>query len=76
MSDERSTKELIAEYLKNGGEIIKLRYASENDLKKSSRKWHHRDKALCGNIASKELVEKENSKEDMMIFSKSDRWRE
>jgi len=76
MSDERNREELIAEYLKNGGEIIKLRYATENDQKKASRKWHHRDKALCGNEQSKELLEKEDSKEDMMIFSKSDRWRE
>jgi len=76
MSDERSTEELIAEFLKNGGEIIKLRYASENDQKKASRKWHHRDKALCGNERSKKILEKEDNKEDMMIFSKSDRWRE
>ena len=76
MSDERSTEELIAEFLKNGGEIIKLRYASEKDKKKASRKWHHRDKALCGNEKSKEFVEKETKKEDMMIFSKADRWRE
>ena len=76
MSDERSREELIAEFLKNGGEIVKLRYATENDQKKASRKWHHRDKALCGNEQSKELLDKEDSKEDMMIFSKSDRWRE
>ena len=76
MSDERSTEELIAEFLKNGGEIIKLRYASENDQKKAARKWHHRSKALCGNERSKELLEKEDSKEEMMIFSKTDRWRE
>lgn len=76
MSNERNTEDLIAEFLKNGGEIIKLRYASENDQKKSSRKWHHREKALCGNERSKELVKKEAGKEDMMIFSKADRWRE
>ena len=76
MSNERNTEDLIADFLKNGGEIIKLRYASENDLKKSSRKWHHREKALCGNETSKELVKKEDGKEDMMIFSKADRWRE
>ncbi|MCH2669368.1 MAG: hypothetical protein MK009_05895 [Gammaproteobacteria bacterium] len=76
MSDERNTEELIAEFLKNGGEIIKLRYASEKDQNKASRKWYHREKALCGNEKSKEFVEKEAKKEDMMIFSKADRWRE
>jgi len=76
MSDERSTEELIAEFLKNGGEIIKLRYASENDQKKAARKWHHKNKALCGNARSKEMLEKEDNKEEMMIFSKTDRWRE
>ena len=76
MSQERSTEELIAEFLKNGGEIVKLRYASEKDQKKASRKWHHRDKALCGSDRSKKIVEKEAEKEEMMIFSKTDRWRE
>ncbi len=76
MSNERSTEELIAEFLKNGGEIIKLRYASEKDQKIASRKWHHREKALCGNERSKEIIAKENEKEELMIFSKSDRWRE
>tara|TARA_B100001029_G_scaffold171527_1_gene168424 strand:+ start:615 stop:845 length:231 start_codon:yes stop_codon:yes gene_type:complete len=76
MSNERSTEELIAEFLKNGGEIVKLRYASEKDQKIASRKWHHREKALCGNERSKEIIAKESEKEELMIFSKSDRWRE
>tara|TARA_Y100001970_G_scaffold259516_1_gene340567 strand:- start:9490 stop:9720 length:231 start_codon:yes stop_codon:yes gene_type:complete len=76
MSDERSTEDLIAEFLKNGGEIVKLRYASEKDQKKASRKWYHREKALCGNERSKKIIEKESEKEGLMIFSKSDRWRE
>jgi hypothetical protein len=76
MSNERNTQDLIAEFLKNGGEIVKLRYASESDLNKASRKFHHRDKALCGNEKSKELVEAEAEKEGLMIFSKTDRWRE
>ena len=76
MSDERNTEDLIAEFLKNGGEIVKLRYASEKDQKKASRKWYHREKALCGNERSKKIIEKESEKEGLMIFSKSDRWRE
>jgi len=76
MSNERNTEELIAEFLKNGGEIVKLRYASESDQKKASRRWYHRDKALCGNEKSKEILEKNSNKEEMMIFSKTDRWRE
>ena len=57
MSDERNTEDLIAEFLKNGGEIVKLRYASERDQKRASRKWYHRDKALCGSSKSKEMLE-------------------
>ena len=76
MSDERSTDDLIAEFLKNGGEIVKLRYASEKDQKKASTKWYHRERALCGSERSKKIVEKESQKEGLMIFSKADRWRE
>ena len=76
MSEERNTEELIAEFLKNGGEIVKLRYASEKDQRKASRKWYHRERALCGNEKSMKIVQKESEKEEMMIFSKSDRWKE
>ena len=76
MSDEHNSQDLIAEFLKNGGEIVKLRYASENTQKKASQKWNHRDKALAGNERSKKLLEKESDKEGLMIFSKPDRWRE
>ena len=76
MSSERNTEDLIAEFLKNGGEVVKLRYASEKDQQRASRKWHHRDKALCGSDKSKGILEKESEKEKTMIFSKTDRWRE
>tara|TARA_Y100001938_G_scaffold141448_1_gene211192 strand:- start:1876 stop:2106 length:231 start_codon:yes stop_codon:yes gene_type:complete len=76
MSQERSTEELIAEFLKNGGEIVKLRYASEKDQRVASRKWYHREKALCGSERSKKIVEKESEKDGLMIFSKTDQWRE
>ncbi len=76
MSEERNTDDLIAEFLKNGGEIVRLRYASEKDQKRASRKWYHRDKASCGSWKSKEILEKESEKESLFIFSKTDRWRE
>ena len=76
MSKEHNTEELIAEFLKNGGEIVKLRYASEKDQRKSSRKWHHIEKALCGNAKSKGIVDRDAKKDELMIFSKVDRWRE
>lgn len=75
MSKEHNTEDMIAEFLKNGGEIVKLRYASEKDQNKASRKWHHREKALCGSQKSKEIVDKESESEGLMIFSKTDQWR-
>lgn len=76
MNNNDDSQDLIAEFLKNGGEIVKLRYASESVQKKASQKWNHRDKAIAGNKRSKELLDKEDKKEGLMIFSKPDRWRE
>ena len=48
---------------------------TESDIKKASRKWYHKEKALCGSERSKKIVSKEKEKEEFMIFSKSDRWK-
>lgn len=72
---QKTTEEMIEEYLKNGGTITHLRYASESDQKKASRRWHHRDKALNGNERSKKFLMKEKEKQEMMIFSTTDQWR-
>ena len=76
MSDKSTTEEMIEEYLRNGGEIIKLRYASKRDQDKASRRWYHTDKALAGSSRSKEFLKKEDEKQSMKIFSKTDQWRQ
>jgi len=73
---QKSTEEMIAEYLKNGGKVTKLRYASEKDQKKASKRWNHREKAMNGNEKSKDFLMKEDEKQEMMIFSTIDQWRE
>ncbi len=75
MSSKLTTEELIEEYVKNGGRITKLRYASEKDLAKSSRKWRHKEKAENGNENSKNIIDNEKQKESTLIFSKVDRWK-
>ena len=75
MSDNKSTQELIEEYIRNGGEVIKLRTASKKDMAKASRKWYHKEKAVSGNQRSKDALAKESEKESMKIFSKVDQWR-
>lgn len=75
MSSPKTTDELLEEYLKNGGKVTKLRYASEKDLAKASRKWRHRDRAENGNENSQKIVDNEKEKESTLIFSKTDRWK-
>lgn len=75
MSDNKSTQELIEEYIKNGGEVTKLRAATKKDMSKASRKWYHKDRATSGSEKSKEFLDKESKKEATMIFSKVDQWR-
>lgn len=76
MSGKLTTEEMIEEYLRNGGEIVKLRYASKRDQDKASRQWYHKDKALSGSTRSKEFLKKEDEKQGMKIFSKTDQWRQ
>ena len=69
-------REKVEEYLANGGEIVQLRYASENDLNKSRRNFYHKDKAIAGSRRSEDALAREDEKEKTMIFSKTDRWKE
>jgi len=76
MSGKLTTEEMIEEYLRNGGEIVKLRYASKRDQDKASRRWYHKDKALSGSTRSKDFLKKEDEKQGIKIFSKTDQWRQ
>lgn len=64
----------IQQFLDGGGKVTKLRYATQKTQIKAHRRWHHKDKALNGNHASKSYLEKEAKKEVSMIFSKDERW--
>lgn len=74
-NSKESMDDAIEAFLKNGGEITKLRYASEKDLNKSRRKSHHEDKAVSGNKNSQEILKRDAAKEKTLIFSKTDRWK-
>lgn len=63
----------IQAFLANGGEIIRLREATEKDQRKARRRAYHEDKALCGSQRSKEFLEKEKEKEASFIFSRTER---
>ena len=67
-------KDAIQAFIDGGGEITRLRYASEKDQTKAQRRWHHKDKAIAGSERSREILDKEAAKEKSMIFSKDERW--
>jgi len=82
MSDEKrkssndEINDAIAEFLNNGGEITRLRYANQKDQVKAQRRVYHEDKATAGSERSKDVLARESEKEKTMIFSKVDRWKE
>ena len=66
----------IQEYIDNGGEIVRLRYASQKDQGKARRKEYHSDKAAAGSENSQKVLERERKREGEMIFSRDERWKE
>ncbi len=66
----------IQEYLDSGGEIVKLRYASQRDQGKARRKEYHSDKATSGSENSQKILERDSKREGEMIFSRDERWKE
>ena len=67
---------MVNEFLDGGGEVIRLRYATQKDIGKSRRTMYHKDKAIAGSQRSQDALEQEEAKEKTMIFSKVDRWKE
>ena len=65
---------LIQKYIDSGGEITQLRGASQKDIDKSQRVQFHKDKAIAGSERSKDLLEKQDEKEQSFIFSRDERW--
>jgi len=75
-SSNNEINNAIEEYLNNGGEIVRLRYATQKDQRTAQRRVYHEDKATAGSEASKDALAREDAKEKTMIFSKTDRWKE
>jgi len=68
--------DMVEKYLEEGGEVTRLRYATQKDINTARRTMHHKDKALSGSERSKEALAREEAKESTMIFSKTDRWKD
>jgi hypothetical protein len=67
--------DLIAQFVRDGGEVIRLRSATKKDQEKASRRWYHEDKAIAGSTRSKDALARESAREKTMIFSRDERWK-
>tara|TARA_Y100000034_G_C6816435_1_gene367343 strand:- start:178 stop:405 length:228 start_codon:yes stop_codon:yes gene_type:complete len=72
---KRNVNDAVEAFLSGGGEITRLRYASDKDVKKSSRLSHHKDRITMGSEASEKYIKNKAEKESSLIFSREDRWR-
>ena len=75
MSKDNTLDSAIQDYLDNGGEITRIRYADKKLLDTSSRKSYHLSKAH-DNETSKSYLEREEKKESQLIFTKDERMKE
>ena len=66
----------IQQFLDNGGEITRIKYGSEKDQNRARTLAFHRDRALNGNERSKEFLKRERTREEGMIFSRTERLKE
>jgi hypothetical protein len=70
--DKEDLEAAIKKYLSGGGEITKLRYADETDIKSAQRMAFHLDRQHKSE-RSKKYVENAKQNEEDMIFSKAER---
>ena len=63
----------VQKFLEEGGEVTRLRAATEKDQRKARRNQYHRDKALAGSARSQKILEAQAKKETSFIFSKEER---
>ena len=75
LSDDELTA-MVNDFVDSGGEVTRLRYATQKDIGKSRRTMYHKDKAIAGSQRSQDALEQDEAKEKTMIFSKVDRWKE
>lgn len=74
--EKKAMEDLIQDFLDSGGEVVRLRYATNKDVSKAQRSMYHKDRACSGSDRSKKYLETQEKKESEMIFSKTDRWKE
>ena len=67
---------MVNDFVDSGGEVTRLRYATQTDIGTSRRTMYHKDKAIAGSQRSQDALEQDEAKEKTMIFSKVDRWKE
>tara|TARA_R110000824_G_scaffold288569_1_gene477045 strand:- start:671 stop:904 length:234 start_codon:yes stop_codon:yes gene_type:complete len=65
---------LIQAFIDDGGEVTRLREASQRDIDKAQRTQFHKDKAIAGSERSKNILERQDEKEQSFIFSRDERW--
>ena len=73
MSKDNNLDNAVQEFLDNGGEITRVRYADKKMLDKSRRKSYHLSKA---HDDERSRSYREEKKESQLIFSKSERMTE
>jgi hypothetical protein len=66
----------VREYIASGGEVLRIRYASEKEQAKARRREYHSDKAISGSESSQAAIARERKREGEMIFSRDERWKE
>jgi len=75
MSLKRNVNDAVEAFINGGGEVTRLRYASDKDVKKSTRLVHHKDRVFTGSVASEKYIESKEKAEASLIFSRSERWK-
>jgi hypothetical protein len=73
MTRSKNVDDAIQTFLDSGGEVTLLKYADQKMQNKSRRIDFHKDKALNGSEASKDFLEREHTREQGMIFSRTER---
>ena len=72
--NKQEMDKMIQDYIDNGGAVTMLREATKKDVDKARRAEYHRERAMCGNERSKNIIENQKKKDSHLIFSRDERW--
>ena len=73
MTRSENIENEVQAFLDNGGEVTLLKYADQKMQNKSRRIDFHKDKAMNGSETSKDFLDREHTREQGMIFSRTER---